>query len=279
MKQEINGLWGGRVWRFDELPSTNTWAMEHVSALGHGDVVWAVSQTDGRGRMGRNWISSPGRCLTVSLVIDDPALARLGVNLGQIAACAVVDLLGLCGIKGSLKWPNDVLVDGGKIAGLLVERDAVSGFFVLGVGLNINLTSGELSAARLHRPATSMQVIAGREFDGEALLTPLLQCLERRLDGVTAEEIALAWMGRTEHRAVTSPLITPATWGRVMIGDVTLLHDGSAAFEVSADNGATWQPATPWAWTTVPTPGDHWRIRVTLTGKAEVTRLGMVGMG
>jgi BirA family biotin operon repressor/biotin-[acetyl-CoA-carboxylase] ligase len=193
VKQEINGLWGGRVWRFDELPSTNTWAMEHVSALGHGDVVWAVSQTDGRGRMGRNWISSPGRCLTVSLVIDDPALARLGVNLGQIAACAVVDLLGLCGIKGSLKWPNDVLVDGGKIAGLLVERDAVSGFFVLGVGLNINLTSGELSAARLHRPATSMQVIAGREFDGEALLTPLLQCLERRLDGAREEGLAPTW--------------------------------------------------------------------------------------
>jgi BirA family biotin operon repressor/biotin-[acetyl-CoA-carboxylase] ligase len=193
MNQEIHGLWGGRVWRFDELPSTNTWALEHGAALNHGDVVWAVSQTAGRGRLGRNWMALPGRCLTLSLFINEPAFVGLAVNLGQVAACAVADLLESHGLTAALKWPNDVLVGGGKIAGLLVEQAAESGAFVLGVGLNVNLTAAELAEGRLHRPATSLQEAAGHGFSAEALLPELLSVLEKRLDEARAGGLAPLW--------------------------------------------------------------------------------------
>jgi BirA family biotin operon repressor/biotin-[acetyl-CoA-carboxylase] ligase len=156
--------------------------MERAAELGHGDVVWAANQTAGRGRMDRTWLAAPGRSLTFSVVIRDPGFAGLGASLGQIAACAVADLLDAHGIMPALKWPNDVLVDGNKIAGILAEQDSAHGIFVLGVGLNVNLTPEELAAAKLQRPATSLQLVTGRDWDCATLFPLLLRCLEYRLN-------------------------------------------------------------------------------------------------
>jgi BirA family biotin operon repressor/biotin-[acetyl-CoA-carboxylase] ligase len=193
LRSECGGLWGGRLWRIDELPSTNTWAIEHANELGHGDVVVATNQTAGRGRMDRTWLALPGRCLTFSFVVKHPGFAGLGANLGQIVACAVADFLASHNIPAALKWPNDVLVGGAKIAGILAEQDLAGETLVVGVGLNINLTHAELTAGGLRRPATSMRDTAGRVFDVEALCRPLLQCIERRLDQARMSGLALLW--------------------------------------------------------------------------------------
>lgn len=184
------GLWGGRLIEFDALPSTNTWALAHAASLGHGDVVSARAQTAGRGRLDRSWLALPDASLTLSCVLKSPVLQAMGPNLGQVAACALSDLLSTVGLQPQLKWPNDVLVHDRKIAGILVESAEPSPLLVVGVGLNVNLSEGDFSGAGLDRPAISLHVATGRRFALEPLMTDLLKHLQRRLDLVAAEGLA-----------------------------------------------------------------------------------------
>lgn len=182
------GLWGGRGFAFDALPSTNTWMLEHAAELRHGDVVWARAQTAGRGRFARSWMAMPDRSITLSCALRDPAFGALGPNLGQIAACAVADMLEGYRLQAALKWPNDVLVRDRKIAGMLVETaEAPSTVWVLGIGVNVNISPEEFSAAALDRPATSMQVEAGTPFAVEGIRRALLRQLGTWLDRVRVE--------------------------------------------------------------------------------------------
>lgn len=178
---------------FSSLPSTNTWALEHAGDLQHGDVVWARSQTAGRGRLDRSWVAPAGTNLTVSVVLHDAALTPLAANLGQLAACAVVDTLTEVGIKAALKWPNDVMAADGKLGGLLVEQSGRDGLFVLGIGLNVNVTLAELTAAGLDRPVTSMRDLTGRTFDLEEVLRILLRNLGERIEAVRSKGLGLLW--------------------------------------------------------------------------------------
>ncbi len=102
----------------------------------HGDIIVANEQTAGRGRFGRNWIS-PNGGLYATIIVSSVPLISLKAGL------AVVRVLRSVGIDAGLKWPNDVLVEGLKIAGLLIETD---GAFSL-VGIGVNLTSAPLDTA------------------------------------------------------------------------------------------------------------------------------------
>ena len=147
--------------------------------LGPDDPEGAVAVTDfqtaGRGRLGRAWTAPPGTALLCSVLLRPPAgrrIAQLSLVGGLAAAQAVEDALGR---PAQLKWPNDVLVDGLKVAGVLAE--ARDGVVVVGVGLNVNQTADELPAdARI--PAASLRSLDGVERDREALLAVLLERLE-----------------------------------------------------------------------------------------------------
>lgn len=121
----------------DTCDSTNTWALAHAEALAHGAVVWTEAQTAGRGRQGRSWLA-PAGVLTASFVcaIADHSQSgplSLAAGLAVIHACE-----DLCpGLSLGLKWPNDVLLDGKKLAGILSERTSGSpAAMIIGVGLN-----------------------------------------------------------------------------------------------------------------------------------------------
>jgi BirA family biotin operon repressor/biotin-[acetyl-CoA-carboxylase] ligase len=147
--------------------------------LGPDDPEGAVAVTDfqtaGRGRLGRAWAAPPGTALLCSVLLRPPAgsrIAQLSLVGGLAAAQAVEAALGR---PAQLKWPNDVLVDGLKVAGVLAE--ARDGVVVVGVGLNVNQTAGQLPAdARI--PAASLRSLDGAERDREALLAVLLERLE-----------------------------------------------------------------------------------------------------
>ncbi len=147
--------------------------------LGPDDPEGAVAVTDfqtaGRGRLGRAWTAPPGAALLCSVLLRPPAgrrIAQLSLVAGLAAAQAVEDALGR---PAQLKWPNDVLVRGLKVAGVLAE--ARDGVVVTGVGLNVNQTADELPAdARI--PAASLRSLDGVERDREALLAVLLERLE-----------------------------------------------------------------------------------------------------
>jgi BirA family transcriptional regulator, biotin operon repressor / biotin---[acetyl-CoA-carboxylase] ligase len=114
------------------IGSTNGRARELAEAgAPHGTAVTAGEQTAGRGRQGRGWSTPPGSALAVSLVIRDP-----DPLLSLRAGLAVADLAGA---GARVKWPNDVLVDGRKVAGVLVEGRPQEGWAVLGIGVNAAL--------------------------------------------------------------------------------------------------------------------------------------------
>lgn len=124
----------------ETCPSTNTWACDRLNTLQHGDVIYTQNQTAGRGQHGRVWYSDSG-VLTASFILTQiPAVQLSGFSLaaGLATIYAIEELLpNLQGIL-RLKWPNDVLIDGRKLAGILCES-RVSGStskVVVGIGLN-----------------------------------------------------------------------------------------------------------------------------------------------
>lgn len=114
------------------IGSTNARARELAGAgAPHGTLVTAAEQSAGRGRQGRTWTAAPGRALLCSVVIRDPP--RL---LPLVTGVGVAEVVGPDAV---LKWPNDVLVEGRKVAGILVEGRPQEGWAVVGVGLNVAL--------------------------------------------------------------------------------------------------------------------------------------------
>jgi BirA family biotin operon repressor/biotin-[acetyl-CoA-carboxylase] ligase len=109
-----------------------------MSGAPHGTTVTAEEQRAGRGRQGRAWSAAPGRALLCSIVIRDPVAL-----LPLAAGVAVADVVGL---SARLKWPNDVLVEGRKVAGILVEGRPQEGWAVVGIGLNVALRLDEFPA-------------------------------------------------------------------------------------------------------------------------------------
>jgi len=197
------GLWTGEDRRFESLPSTNSWALEHLHDLQEGDVVRADAQTAGRGRFGRAWFAVPGKCLTLSVVLKDPAWIPLGPNLGQIAALALLALARGLEITAQVKWPNDLMVNDHKTAGILVERHVSGAGFVVGIGLNVNVAMTDFDQAGLDRPATSLALAAGHPIDCDVVRTVLYRELARRLDEARNRGLSHVWDEWRRHDWLT----------------------------------------------------------------------------
>ncbi|MBK7384945.1 MAG: biotin--[acetyl-CoA-carboxylase] ligase [Flavobacteriales bacterium] len=169
---------GETLLEFDKLDSTNKEAAEllALSKVDHGAVILAHSQADGRGQRGSAWLSSPGQDLTFSIVVKPPRLrADAQFALGKIAALAVHDTVRKH-VEGDvrIKWPNDVLVERKKIAGILIKNEVVGELVmsaVIGIGLNVNNTSLPEELV-----ATSLAKEAGKSFDRKVVLR---ECLDR----------------------------------------------------------------------------------------------------
>jgi BirA family biotin operon repressor/biotin-[acetyl-CoA-carboxylase] ligase len=163
----------GRDYRYHaSVPST-----QHAFGEGDGEGATAVAeeQTAGRGRLGRSWHAPPGSGILVSVLLRPPD-ARLAPQLSLVGGLAAARALerALTG-PAALKWPNDVLVDGRKVAGVLAEGRA--GGVVLGIGLNVNQRMTELPH-EARTPAASLRSIDGRKRDRVPILVDLLAELE-----------------------------------------------------------------------------------------------------
>lgn len=133
----------------------------------HGTLVTALEQSAGRGRQGRRWSAPAGRGLLCSLVIRDPP--RL---LSLAAGVAVAEIVA---VDARLKWPNDVLLGGRKVAGILVEGRPQEGWAVLGIGVNVALRTEDLPAELRDQAGT----LGLRMREVEPTLERLLRALER----------------------------------------------------------------------------------------------------
>jgi BirA family biotin operon repressor/biotin-[acetyl-CoA-carboxylase] ligase len=152
-----------------------------IAGAPHGMLVTAGEQLAGRGRHGRSWTAPPGRALLMSLVLlDAPALLALA------SAVAVADVVAAFADEPSIKWPNDVLVGGRKVAGILAESRPPDRWVVLGIGLNVAVRDADLAPELVGRAAG----LGLAPADVEPVLAALLATLERRLAQGPAEILA-----------------------------------------------------------------------------------------
>ncbi|MGL4489120.1 MAG: biotin--[acetyl-CoA-carboxylase] ligase [Rhizobiaceae bacterium] len=141
--QDISGLPGWRHRHLDETGSTNTDCLSAAKAGDAGDLwITAGRQLSGRGRLGRQWVSEPGNLYASALLIDAAPTVRLG-TLPFVCALALyatlADLPGLASDRIKIKWPNDILIDGAKISGLLIESEATPTGTAIACGFGINI--------------------------------------------------------------------------------------------------------------------------------------------
>jgi BirA family biotin operon repressor/biotin-[acetyl-CoA-carboxylase] ligase len=167
--------------------STNERAKELAAAgAPHGTLVTADEQTAGRGRQGRAWTAPPGSAVLMSLVLRD--LDESHELLPLAAAVAVCEAVP---VEAAVKWPNDVWVDGRKLAGILIEGRPQEGWAVLGVGLNVTT---DAFPADLADTATSLR-LAGVSATPAGVLDDLLASLPRWLDA-QPDAVLSAWRAR-----------------------------------------------------------------------------------
>jgi len=164
-----------------------------------GTAVLAEEQTGGRGRLGRPWISPAGKNLYLTLVMRPPA-RHLRV-LSIVAPLAMAEALeGAAGLTCRIKWPNDVLVGGRKIAGVLIETDlagAAVKYALVGMGVNVNFDAAAVS--EIADIATSVRRELGRDGSREEVLAALLNAFEARYTDAQEGDAAFrAWRSRLE---------------------------------------------------------------------------------
>jgi BirA family biotin operon repressor/biotin-[acetyl-CoA-carboxylase] ligase len=197
---EAGLAWPGEIEHARVLPSTNDRLKQRARAgAAPWTVVLADAQTAGRGRQGRRWVSPPGNLYLSVLLRPEPPDARWSL-LPLAAGLAVAEAMGEAGLEARLKWPNDVIVGGGKIGGILAEGSSSADgleFVVVGIGVNVALRPADLS-------------------DDVALAaTSMADELARAVDRVTVAAGVLARLTVWYHAlAREGPQVVQAAWRR-----------------------------------------------------------------
>ena len=219
---------GARVRCHRSIPSTMD-AARRAAERGapEGTVVLAEQQTRGRGRFSREWVSQPGQNLSLSIVLRPPVERMRSLNMA--ASVALVEAIhATTGLSATVKWPNDVRVNGKKVAGILIEARAAgddAGHAILGIGLNVN--HDPTPSLPPPAEATSLAAALGRPVDRLAVLQALLRSLDA-LYAPAADDDALYHQWRKTLDTLNQRV--RVAWG----GDGSPVADG-VAIDVTRD--------------------------------------------
>lgn len=217
---------------FEETTSTND-VIEKLARDGvkEGVVVFAESQTKGRGRLGRKWISPPHKGLWFSVLLRPDLRPQATTQLTVAAVTALARAIqGQTRLTPDIKWPNDILINGKKVAGILTELTAELDHVkhvILGIGIDVNLTAADLPAD-LRKIATSLKIEAGQSVSRPDLAAAMLRELDRdyaRACGGQFEQVADEW----EERCTTiGHDVTIRMGDRAITGRAESLDDDGA---------------------------------------------------
>lgn len=225
---------GKKVEVHDEVVSTNDLARaQALKGACAGTVIFAQYQAKGRGRFGRDWKSARGKNLLFSVLLYPPEPAPLTSLLTIASAVAVAEaLMNECALPARIRWPNDVVVEGRKVAGILVETGQNlrgKGIWILGVGVNVNTSPPEVPSA------TSLAKETGKVVDRVLLARAVLRRIDDRYQEIEAGEtdrITERWrqLATILGRRVTLQRAGERFTGRVVhisaVKGVTLQLDG-----------------------------------------------------
>ncbi len=171
-------LIGREVRLFSEVVSTNTLAMDMAGkGAPEGTVVIAETQTGGKGRRGRKWISPKGNLYLSVILRPDMPLHKAPLITLMGAVSTAIAIRKQCGVQAVIKWPNDILISGKKTSGLLTEMSAEQDrirHIVLGIGVDVNMDVDDLPV-EVREFATTLAEACGRKIDRLSLLRQLIQ--------------------------------------------------------------------------------------------------------
>lgn len=225
----------------DALDSTSTLARELADAgAEHGTTILAARQTAGRGRRGRTWSGLPGDQLFTSIVLRPMLPIDRVFELTLVAAVAVADALVACGADPRIKWPNDLELDGRKVAGILADLatapDGSMQHLVLGIGVNVAGQPTDFPEEFRDR-ATSLEAALGRPVPAARVAAEVYASLERWLERHAAAGLAPvldAWRARSSTLGST---VRATLDGREVTGIAEQLDD-TGALLIRSGSGA-----------------------------------------
>jgi BirA family biotin operon repressor/biotin-[acetyl-CoA-carboxylase] ligase len=227
------------VAHFSQIESTNDVATRMAeSGAPAGSIVLADSQTGGRGRLGRSWVSPAGTGLYFSMVLR-PALQpsdlpKISLVAGY-ALCLAIEKE--CGLRPGLKWPNDLLLNGRKFGGILAENiPSSSPLVILGVGLNLNTPLSAFPSS-LHQKATSLSAFSGEKYSRRKILGAAVNQLDIwmvRLEQGGFAEILSRWKERDVLKDKELAWLTPA--GKKVTG-ISLGPDENGVLHIRDSTG------------------------------------------
>jgi len=240
----LTTAWLGRAWRhLGEVGSTNdeaaAWARAAEPAP-HGAVVVADAQAAGRGRLGRKWHSPPGESLYVSVVLRPPLAPHRVPPMTLAAGVAVAETLVAFDLVPALKWPNDVQLDGKKVAGILTEMSADLDrvhHLVVGIGVNLNTRAFPEELAAI---ATSVAAARGAEVARADFAAQLCARLEHWVELFVADGAAAVVAAWKQHARFFGTRVR-VTAGRDRVEGVAEDLEDDGALRLRLDDGRTFR--------------------------------------
>jgi len=240
LKKVLSSLPLGDIRYFDSIGSTNSEALAWATSGAHDlSLVIADEQTAGRGRLDRKWFTPKGTAIAVSLIMrPTPAERSHLTRIVGLAALAITDSLRTRGLVSQIKWPNDVLLNGRKVAGVLIES-VWSGEEVdsLVIGIGINVLQGAVPAAELLLfPATSLEESLGPAVGRERILRDILAGIIALRPHIGSDSFISSWEKSLAFRG--EPVQVEQGDGSVLTGKLLGLEsDGS--LRLSNDESAS----------------------------------------
>jgi len=204
------------------IGSTNDYALR-LAADGapHGTLVVAEEQTKGRGRLQREWVSYPCLGIYLSILLRNPLPLRVAPQSSYVGSLALVKALREeFGIAASIKWPNDVLINGRKAAGILTEIQSdqeLSRFSVMGIGINVNHSKEEIRGP-FRYPATSIAIELGYTVKRQRVLLQFLSQFEKEYERFQQNGISDLIAEIEAHSGILGKIITVVSGNREIVG-------------------------------------------------------------
>lgn len=171
---------GRNIRYFETIDSTNIKAKEIAYESEEGTVVISEEQTLGRGRLGRSWVSPKGKGIWMSILLKPKIDPMKVAKITQIGAAAVSLAIQDLGIESSIKWPNDIVINGKKVCGILTEMSCelnMINYVIMGVGINVNLDSEDFQG-EVSKVGTSLKIETGEKINRKELLGLFLNRFE-----------------------------------------------------------------------------------------------------
>jgi BirA family biotin operon repressor/biotin-[acetyl-CoA-carboxylase] ligase len=225
-------VFGREIQVFEATTSTND-LMARLGRAGvkEGVVIFAESQSKGRGRLGRRWISPARKGLWFSVLLRPDMQPQAATQLTIAAATALARAIAMqTGIVPEIKWPNDILIRGKKIAGILTEMSAELDHLkeiILGIGIDVNQEAGEFPAT-LRKTATSIRIESGQLVDRAGLAVAILRELDGDYERIKRGEFEIVAEQWREHCSTIGSHVSIRVGDRVVRGRAEALDADGA---------------------------------------------------